>query len=288
MASRNSPRWLWPLLASAALAACSSETPPAASSKAVRVLDNRAAPAPAAVLEESERQRRVLAFLSGRYGAAASGSDAWRDQWHDSEVQALRPVHRHLCGNHAVMVDGVQHSLLAVCANLDEAASPEPGRIDFIVLRATAGDGLEVVMERLNDAHGSHGVPGEVSVLQLGAQRYGYRIDSGWFGQGYSLQTQSLLAMTGDGLHEAGSLRRHIDNGGAYDCASEDCAGKLFDVDFRLTADASQPDLAIWPLQVSESGTDCAGPLAREHRLAFDPVQGRYRIPETLQREGCL
>ncbi|MGV8960012.1 MAG: hypothetical protein ACOH1V_06460 [Stenotrophomonas sp.] len=288
MASWKSPRWLWQLLAAVALAACNSETPPAAARKTVRILDNQAPAAPAAVLDEGERQRRVLAFLSERYGASASGSDAWADQWNDTEVQALRPVHRHLCGNHAVMVDGVQHSLLAVCANLDEAASPEPGLIDFIVLRANAGDGLEVVMERLNDRYGSHGVPGEVSVLQLGAQRYGYRIDSGWFGQGYSLQTQSLVAMAADGLHEAGSLRRHIDNAGAYDCDTDDCQGKLFDVDFHLSADASQPTLAVWPLRVSESGTDCAGPLAREHRLAFDPVQRRYLIPETLQREGCL
>lgn len=289
MASRPAPHLLLALLATALLAACSpsSSTVELPAGKPAKALDN-SAPAAAAVLEEGERQQRVLAFLAARYGPAASAKDAWRDNWNDTDVQAQRPVHRHLCANRAVMVEDVQYSLLAVCANLDEAASPEPGLIDFIVLRAGVGDGMDVVMERRNDTHGSHGVPGEVTVLQLGAHRYGYRIDNGWFGQGYSLQSHTLLALGPDSLEDVGSLRSHIDNSGVHDCDVDDCEGKLFDVDFRLAIDDSEPALAVWPLRVSESGSDCAGPVAREHRIAFDPARRSYDIPETLQREGCI
>lgn len=289
MASRSAPHLLLALLSTALFAGCnpSSSTAELPASTPAKVLDN-SAPAAPAVLEEGERQQRVLAFLAQRYGPAASAKDAWRDNWDDTDVQALRPVHRHLCANRAVMVDGLQYSLLAVCANLDEAASPEPGLIDFIVLRASVGDGMDVVMERRNDTHGNHGVPGEVTVLQLGAQHYGYRIDNTWFGQGYTLQSHTLVALGPDRLDDAGSWRSHIDNSGVYDCDEDDCEGELFDVDFRLAIDDSQPALAVWPLQVSESGTDCAGPVAREHRIAFDPARRSYDIPATLQREGCI
>jgi hypothetical protein len=186
------------------------------------------------------------------------------------------------------MVDGVQQSLLAVCGNLDDADGPnEPGLIDFIVLRANSSGGMEVVTERLGDRQGSHGVPGEVSTLQFGADLYGYRIDNGWVGQGYVLQSQQLLLATADGLKDAGSLRSHIDNSGVYDCDSDDCAGKLFNLDFVLKADPSQPELAIWPLLVDETGLDCKGPVSRQHRLDFDPVRGRYIVPDELQREDC-
>lgn len=273
-------------LLSAALLACLSSACTSSSSngsgaaKPVTFLDNtEQLPATPAALDEVESQQRVLAFLRERYGASASLSDAWRESWIDERRQS-QPLHRHLCSNHAAMVDGVQQSLLAVCANVDDAVDPgEHGLIDFIALRASDSGEMDVVMERLDDRHGSRGVPGDVSVLQLGATLQGYRIENGWFGQGYSLLSQSLLLATTDGIKDAGTLRSHIDNDGGYECDVDDYAGEVFNLDFILDPDNSKLDLNVWPLRVHESGVGCDGVVSRDHLLAFDPVRAVCLIP---------
>jgi len=95
-----------------------------------------------------------------------------------------------------------------------------------------------------------------------------------------------------NGLVDAGGVRSHIDNSGAYDCddadAEPDCQARLFNLDFALTFDSRDPAARQWPLVIEETGLGCGGqPVRREHRFTLDPKTWTYAFPAALQREGC-
>ena len=231
----------------------------------------------------------LAAFLRQRYGEQASLDGEWPGQWKDEGQAGMRAVTRRLCAEQPVVVGREWRQLLAVCGTLVNAGHPDPGTVDFFVLRERAGT-FEAIAERQGDTFGSNGNPGDVSVLRLGRDLYGFRVEHGWYGQGFALVSQDLVVPGPQGLVPAGSLRSHIDNQGAIDCEGDetaDCRTGLFDVDFDLRPDDTDRMAERWPLQVDEHGHACGEDVQERHRIAADPASGRYALPASLQREGC-
>lgn len=247
-----------------------------------------AAAANAAPLAHVSRTERLQAFLTERYGKAARLSGTWRGSW--SQDGDTRLTDWHVCAEQPVVTGGSWQQLLAVCGSPLENAHPDPGAIDFFVLRPEA-DRFVVATELTGQNFGSQGEPGTVQILRAGSDFYGFRIEHGWFGQGYSLITQTLVLPGPNGLVEAGGLRSHIDNNAAYDCddadAEPDCQSRLFNLDFTLRFDSRDPAARQWPLVIEETGLGCGGPVRREHRFTLDPKTWTYAFPEANQREGC-
>lgn len=280
-------RWL-PLIAMFLLASCQQEASP---NKPAQSLATAATETPAiANKTESAHNPRVLAFLQQRYGQAARLDDGWAQQWLDPEMELQRAVHRRLCTDQSINLGGKRYRMLAICTTVAEAAHSEPGRNDLIVLSEADDGALTVVSELLNDPEGSSGVPADVSTLQVGAQAWTYVLDSGWNGMGMVIRSQSLMLFDGGAsITDAGWVRSHIDNKLDERCDDngDHCVAGTLDLDFKLSADASQPQLALWPLHVRESGNGCDGLVTRDHRFLFDTAQRHYPFPEALQLESC-
>lgn len=256
-----------------------------------------AAPAPASARPSApakpppDRASRLKDFLRERYGAQATATGEWQGEWQDPDGGDAPPrkLAWRVCAEQPVVIGEVWRELLAVCGQLDGAGHPEPGVVDFHVLRP-AGDGFAPEAELPGQIFGSNGNPGSVSVLRLGRDLYAFRIEHGWYGQGYALISQDLVVPGRDGLFAAGSLRSHIDNAGALDCDGDetaDCRAGLFDVDFELQPDDSDRMAERWPLRVNEHGHACGKDVQAQHTIAADPKTGRYAFPDALRREGC-
>ncbi|HED4878377.1 TPA: hypothetical protein R4K21_004217 [Stenotrophomonas maltophilia] len=268
----------------ALLVACKPAAEPAAGPQAE--------PAKAAAAELTahvSRTARLQAFLTERYGKEAKLSGEWRGTWtQDGDV---RSTDWQVCAEQPVVTGDSWQQLLAVCGSPLDGAHPDPGAIDFFVLRPS-GDRFSIAAELTGQNFGSQGQPGTVSIIRAGSDFYGFRIEHGWFGQGYSLISQNLVLPGPNDLVDAGSLRSHIDNAAAYDCDdaefAEECRTGVFNLDFALRFDSSDPSARIWPLTVEEVGSSCGGKTVRqEHRFTLDPKSWTYSFPESLQREGC-
>ncbi len=271
------------LAGTAALAGCKPAAEPAPAATPAR---QATAAQPAAHVS---RTARLQAFLVKRYGAEASLSQGWQGTW--TQDGADRATDWQVCAEQPVVSGDSWQQLLAVCGALSEGGHADPGTVDFYVLRPS-GEGFEVVAELTGGTYGSSGRPGTVQVIRAGSDFYGFRSESGWFGQGHSLETQTLILPGPKGLVDAGSLRSHIDNGAAYDCDdaefAEDCRTRVFNIDFSYRFDDSDRSARIWPLLIEETGSECGGkPVRREHRFSLDAGTWTYRFPESLQREGC-
>ncbi|HYQ25471.1 hypothetical protein [Stenotrophomonas sp.] len=280
------PLLLPALMGAALLAGCKPAAEPAPASA-----PQAEAPAAAstAAAGHVSRTARLQAFLTARYGKDAQLSGDWRGQW--TQDGQTRPVSWQVCAEQPVVSGDSWQQLLAVCGALVEAGHPEPGTIDFYVLRPTTS-GFDVAAELTGGTYGSSGQPGTVQIVRAGSDFYGFRMEDGWFGQGYSLISQSLVLPGPKGLVDTGSMRSHIDNGAAYDCddadAAEDCRSKIFNIDFIQRFDDSDRTARVWPLQVEETGSTCGGtPVRQQHRFTLDPKSWTYSFPDALQREGC-
>jgi len=271
------------IASAAALAGCTPASEPAAPAAPV------AAQTPAAPVAHVSRTARLQAFLTERYGKAAKLDGQWRGSW--SQDGDTRPTDWRVCAEQPVVTGDSWQQLLAVCGWPLDGAHPDPGAIDFFVLRPE-GDRFAVAAELTGQNFGSQGQPGTVQIIRAGSDFYGFRIEHGWFGQGYSLITQTLVLPGPNGLVEAGGVRSHIDNSGDYDCdaadAEPDCRTRLFDLDFSLTFDSRDPAARQWPLVIEETGLGCgAAQVRREHRFTLDAKTWTYAFPDALNREGC-
>lgn len=271
------------IASAAALAGCTPAGEPAAPAAPV------AAQTPAAPVAHVSRTARLQAFLSERYGKTAKLGGQWRGSW--SQDGDTRPTDWRVCAEQPVVTGDSWQQLLAVCGWPLDGAHPDPGAIDCFVLRPE-GDRFAVAAELTGQNFGSQGQPGTVQIIRAGSDFYGFRIEHGWFGQGYSLITQTLVLPGPNGLVEAGAVRSHIDNRGAYDCddadAEPDCRTRLFDLDFSLTFDSRDPAARQWPLVIEETGLGCgAAQVRREHRFTLDAKTWTYAFPDALNREGC-
>lgn len=278
------------LAGTAVLAGCK---PAAEPSMAPKV--DAPAVAPTAPEQHVSRTARLQAFLVQRYGSNAKLSGQWHGSWIDDGE--TRPMDWQVCAEQPVVSGDSWQQLLAVCCALSEGAHIDPGTIDFFVLRPK-GDGFDVASELTGERFGSGGQPGTASIIRAGSDFYGFRVEDGWFGQGFSLLSQSLILPGPKGLVASGSVRSHIDNDAQYECDNlgassdpetvEDCRTRRFSIDFALRFDDSDRSARIWPLLIEETGTTCGGKQVRqEHRFTLDPKTWAYSFPESLRREGC-
>ncbi|MBN6152602.1 hypothetical protein JR065_19900 [Xanthomonas sp. AmX2] len=273
------------LLLACAIAGCKPSSAPAPAAPAAP----SAATAPAPAATRVPRTERLQAFLQARYGKQARLSQDWSGQADGLDVQSA------VCAEQPVVVGHQVQQLLAVCHRLSDGGHANPGLIDFLVLRDD-GTGLAVVAEKLADTFGSDGDPGAVDILRLGSDFYGFVVYSSWIGQGLVLESQDLVLPGPKGLVNAGSVRQHIDNQGALDCSdegrdpeqtAEQCQAQLFDVDFKLAVDDSDPAARVWPVTIEEVGMSCGKKLGTTRVFEFDTEHWRYPFPASMQREAC-
>jgi len=274
MATRVFPR-LISLLAVALLAACQQGAP----------AQNDAAAAKPKLSYEAG----VMAVLQERYGSAVQLQGQWTQQLSDADLGQARPVHRDICADQSISVQNGNYRMLAICTRYDDASPIELGSTDFIVLQRAADHGVSVAAELLGQGSGTGGKPGTVTILQMGADAWGFQVDDELVVVGAAMRNRAWYVFDGGkSLSSAGWLRSHLDDRNAIDCnGSGHCSHGRLDLNFDAAPDNSQPQLAYWPLRVQEKGRGCAGAVNKSHSIAYDTTQSRYLIPSTMQLEAC-
>lgn len=222
----------------------------------------------------------LTGFLQAAYTDAASLDQPWWNADHTTKLQ--------VCAQQTMAIDGQPHALLAVCGQLEDFGHVSSGPNHFYLL-AAGPRGPEVIARSRDLKFGSMGGSGDVRVLRLGQDLYGFAVESGFTGQGYSMGTRVVLLPDGDGFIEAASMRSGLDNSGHMQacletgrCQPDDAV----DVEFALRVDDSEPMATAYPLVVSASGQACGEPATQNWRLTLDRATLSYNVPAELQRDS--
>jgi hypothetical protein len=221
------------------------------------------------------REDMLATMMADSYGSY----DAGRKVWVRAGSRDNSRVYR-ICAQQEVDVRGENHVLLAVCGNTAEMDShATSGTVDLYVLR---GDRREftVAAQTLGVESGSFGRTGSVSVMKLGPSFYGFAVEDGWAGQGYTLETLSLYAPRNDALKETLSIRIGTDNSGTGSCGDADNECNV--VVRKVSADESAANESVYPLNVVQSGKYDGRDMDGTFRLAFDRKNWTYRAPKGL------
>lgn len=283
------------LLLTAGLAGCGLfDATPAADSTS----EQPPPPSAPAQLSASERASRLASWRLATYGEQASADQAWRDR------DGNRPLHRYQCLDEAVEIAGIQHSLVAICANRDDAAADEPGLLDLWLLRADANGGLETVDGRRGITLGSGGVVGSLSLVALGPGIPGVAIEAGLGDANLAMQNETVLvAVDQQQLRQVARFLSRYDNQAQLQCTSAgsrdddalatssdaaaatalpspDCEAGLRQLRSQWQADSSRTDSGFWPLELRFSGVACGNAVIQNLRLDYDPAQRHYPSPE--------
>lgn len=299
MRTRNLTSSACALLLTAGLAACGQSGDGPAGTDAA---STDATPSAPAQLSPTERDKRLQAWRNTTYGEQASADQAWRDRDNN------RPLHRYQCLDEAVDIAGIQHSLVAVCANRDDAAADEAGLLDLWLLRADANGGLETVDGRRGITLGSGGVVGEVSLITLGADIPGVAIQAGVGDANQAMQGETVLVAADHGqLRQVARFASHYDNQAQLQCQDDadiqgqdddsaatdsaaatagapDCEAGLRQLRTTWQADTGSQREGFWPLQLSHSGVACGSAVIENLRLDYDPGLRHYPTPELDNR----
>jgi hypothetical protein len=238
---------------------------------------HRDEPAPAAPFDA---KRALTAYLGGVYGVDATRGTTWSEGRDDARVE------RGVCAFGPMPGEPRGRYLLAVCGTLPMGGHAEPGVVDFHLLEPAEAAFHPVAVAR-DEASGSDGAPGTVTLVRLGRERGGFIVAEGWTGQGYLLESLSVREFQEGTLQTLAQLRTHIDNLGASDCSGSDCGPGSFAVDFETGFDATHADADGYPLLVHEHGRECGADVELRHRLDFDATTRRYPVPDALMREDC-
>jgi hypothetical protein len=220
-------------------------------------------------------------FMSERYGLYDAQEKVWTVPLPSGEKAEDATAFR-ICSQQTVRSGDREKILLAVCGEDPAGGHAQPGSIDFFVLEK-AGRDLHLLAASQDNASGSFGVPGKVAVLQLGRAFYGFRVDEVWSGQGYTFGTTFLYVPHEQTFRQALALRSLIDSTGTLGCEEDsEGEGECTAFERTLTVDDSQPQAAVWPLVVSESGFRDRRDMNAVYRIGFDKQRWLYEVPESI------
>lgn len=155
------------------------------------------------------------------------------------------------------------------------------GSLGLIVLGDGGGGRLELVARNsLAEPAGSWGtIPDEDQFkLQLiGPQAYGWTMHSGYTGQGYTGEGESVFGVIGGKVADLGFINTHSDNGGSCGDGMGACYAHDYELFFDIKPDDARfSDLIVRKLQ----STDPATPAS--FSVPFNASTLRYDVPEAL------
>ena len=292
-ATRRIPRIILAGAIATALAACSPASDPVAGATPARAGTPATAPAQPAPPPATIDDVAVASFLASTYGPAAGPTGEWSTTPTDAgfriEDESDGQVIRTVCEREPVTRDGQPALLLAICGTVQGAGHPASGVNDFFLLRRE-GDALAAAASAHMLEFGSAGSPGDVDAARLGADLYGFVVESGFYNMGQGVQTRHVVLPEAGGFVDAGWFRERLDNRDWMEGCRErgDCGqAGAYDIEFELDIDDSDAAAAAYPLLVTESGTACGKPADARYRLTLDPATMTYAVPKALQRDGC-
>lgn len=295
----------------AALAACGRQD---ADPVAVSADTAPVAEAPTQLTPE-DRLARTGRFLTARFGETAQRGAAWRDS------DGSRPLHRYVCLDDVIRWEGIDTSVLGVCANRDDAMAEEAGLLDVFFLRPDAEGGLIMAAQLLGHPSGLGGVAAEPRLVALGPDQPALQLEQPVASDTVSRTDTVLLAAVGNGLREVVRFPSRIDNRLHLQCDGEEAAaadaghadpdslpGSATDslptglaaaeIEARAAADCDDHLLQLtttwradssvgarwWPLQTEQTGVACGQVIAQRIERRFDLPRQAYGPADYLEQ----
>lgn len=236
-------------------------------------------------VEGSTVDQAVSEFIAQNYGQWIAVRKGW-------QPAAGSAIYQPCASMRIAAADGPRY-LLAMCGDTEESvrdgmpgmdADATSGDIDLYVLKPTPdGKGLESVQSEENIDSGHGGMAGEVSIQRLGPHFYGFVIEESDAMQGYE-QTMRRIYLPRDGkwLLAAPRINVSLNNEESVECGRDEHACEK--LDFAMAPDTTS--LAdIYPLRVTETGSQGGEPISSSYTLTFDAKKGTYVVP-TAVSEG--
>jgi hypothetical protein len=227
----------------------------------------------------------VKALLDTRYGDYDPEQKLWLAPADPEGDEAGTTLAFKLCMENTVRAGDVEKVLVAVCGFMPEGGShADSGRVDFFVLEKEFR-GLRLLAQLEDTPSGTFGEPGEVSVVRLGREFFGFKIEDGWTGQGNVIQVARLFVPRDDTLQQALSVSVTLDNESAGACEGESMSActrltRTIAIDDRL-AEAS-----IYPLVITEKGLLDGKERSGTYEIPFDKKRWGYVLPAVLEEGG--
>lgn len=229
------------------------------------------APKPAEPGAGAGRFWTVDSELAKRYGSLPGRVVDEREDGLEAQAE--------VCLRHEFDDHGERAAWVAVCGQVLEAPHAEPGWIDLFVMRGPR-DSLKVVADTFHLESGSFGKPGGVSLVRLGAGRWGFVLTSQFTGMGEIIESESWFAPQSAGMREVVSTQTYSSNEGALPC-EEDSLGCRWERRW-LRIDSSNRGSDRFPIQLVDSLRSQGKVIARQQNVGFRADSGRYELPEPL------
>jgi hypothetical protein len=185
-----------------------------------------------------------------------------------------------VCAMASTGAHGAGRFLVAVChQRKDGAAHAEGGLIDLLVARHEGGT-WHIEQRRDGLESGAFGYPGDVSIVQLGDQWFGFAIEASYTGQGQTMRSLRLLAPVSDAFEELLSLQIAYDNEGtgACDADAKPPLPPCRRIERRWRIDPTPGELQ-WPIVLEIEADEGGRVTEQQHRLTYDAAAQRYPLP---------
>jgi hypothetical protein len=187
------------------------------------------------------------------------------------------------CASKDVTLRGEPHRLLAMCTRSARAsATNDAGRIDLHLLKRDA-EGWQPVAQTLGLESGQMGQPGDVAVLQLGPNLYGFEITETSVSQGYLLGGTRLYVPREAGFQVALDYTSTVRNIGTHECAHATPAA-CSDFSRRLKVEVRE-GTSVYPLRITSLGHFRGEPVSATHVLSYDAKRAQYRLPAGFEAQ---
>lgn len=197
----------------------------------------------------------------------------------DTAIARVKDV----CASKDVTLRGEPHRLLATCTRSARPSAPnDAGRIDLFLMRRDA-EGWQPVAQTLGLESGQMGQPGEVSVLQLGPNLYGFEIGETSVSQGYLLGGTRLYVPRDAGFQVALDYTSSVRNIGSHECAHATPA-VCSDFSRRLKVEVREGS-AAYPLRITSLGHFRGVAVSATHVLSYDAKRAQYRLPAGFEAQ---
>jgi hypothetical protein len=229
-------------------------------------------------------------FMTDQYGEYDAKSESWPgdgdglnegDSWEST-----------ICARERVRMRGTDYLLLGVCISASDMASHGTyGKEDIYLLRGERGRPLVAAQKLGLDGNG-HGGAGQLKVVRLGHDAYGFQLDTGFSNMGASIGAVSLYIPRHKSFSEVLSFVSDSNNAGGCSDSSEDdqtILSPCFIVERTLTVDARNNAAAHYPLVIRQTGHSSTGKkLDATYQLSFDGHKGVYPTPASFHDQGPL
>lgn len=231
----------------------------------------------------------IHAFMHKNYGLSRAEHEERKGVWRGKKLPAEYDIasiySSYICAQ--TISQKTQHIFLAVCTNFSKILKEKPALVDFYILENN-NNKLAVRAESPNNPSGlTHQQVGEIKILTLGEDFYGFSLTKSYALKGYERTVTRVfipnpentsLIKTLDIQTIASNKQAGQCDSGKKDYKAEWCT----DISRVIIPNSSIENSPHYPITIIQKGVLKGESRNYEYSLNFDENSGRYKLPNNL------